>query len=53
MSQRPRGAVTIARVVIGFRFPDREAVDQTYLDLTQAGYVGQQERVAFISPAVS
>ena len=31
------------RVVIGFRLPDREAVDQTYLDLTQAGYVGQQE----------
>lgn len=31
-----------AGVVIGFRVADRDAVDQTYLDLTSAGYVGQQ-----------
>lgn len=28
--------------VIGFRLPDREIVDQTYEDLTRAGYIGQQ-----------
>jgi catechol 2,3-dioxygenase-like lactoylglutathione lyase family enzyme len=32
-----------ARVVIGFRLPDRDAVDRIYFDLTQAGYAGQQE----------
>ncbi|CAN5806791.1 VOC family protein [soil metagenome] len=31
------------RAVIGFRVSDRDAVDRTYFDLTQAGYVGQQE----------
>jgi catechol 2,3-dioxygenase-like lactoylglutathione lyase family enzyme len=31
-----------AGVVIGFRVRDREAVDQTYQGLTNAGYVGQQ-----------
>ena len=31
-----------AGVVMGFRVPDREAVDQTYQDLTDAGYAGQQ-----------
>lgn len=29
-------------VVIGFRLPTREAVDQTYGDLLASGYVGQQ-----------
>jgi len=29
-------------VVIGFRVPDREAVDRTYQDLTNTGYDGQQ-----------
>jgi catechol 2,3-dioxygenase-like lactoylglutathione lyase family enzyme len=33
---------TDAGVVIGFRLNDREAVDQTYQDLTSAGYAGQQ-----------
>ncbi len=28
--------------VIGFRLPKRELVDQTYDDLTSAGYLGQQ-----------
>jgi len=28
--------------VLGFRLNDREAVDQTYQDLTNAGYIGQQ-----------
>lgn len=32
-----------AGVVIGFRVPTREAVDQRYEDLTAAGYTGQQE----------
>jgi uncharacterized glyoxalase superfamily protein PhnB len=31
-----------SRVVIGFRLPDRDAVDRTYADLTDAGYAGQQ-----------
>ena len=30
-------------VVIGFRLPERDAVDRTYADLTAAGHVGQQE----------
>jgi uncharacterized glyoxalase superfamily protein PhnB len=30
------------RVLIGFRLPTREAVDETYSDLTAGGYVGQQ-----------
>jgi len=30
------------RAVLGFGFPTREAVDATYTELTQAGYVGQQ-----------
>jgi catechol 2,3-dioxygenase-like lactoylglutathione lyase family enzyme len=33
---------TDAGVVIGFRVADREAVDRTYQDLTNAGYAGQQ-----------
>lgn len=32
-----------AQVVVGFRLPNRDAVDRSYLDLTQAGHVGQQE----------
>lgn len=28
--------------VFGFRLPSTEAVDRTYMDLTSAGYVGQQ-----------
>jgi uncharacterized glyoxalase superfamily protein PhnB len=32
-----------AGVVIGFRVPTRDAVDQCYADLTGAGYTGQQE----------
>lgn len=32
-----------SRVVIGFRLADGEAVDRAYLELTQAGYAGQQE----------
>jgi catechol 2,3-dioxygenase-like lactoylglutathione lyase family enzyme len=35
-------AATPGRVVIGFRLPDREAVDETYGRLTGAGYRGQQ-----------
>jgi uncharacterized glyoxalase superfamily protein PhnB len=31
------------RIVIGFRFADREAVDRTYADLLAEGYAGQQE----------
>jgi catechol 2,3-dioxygenase-like lactoylglutathione lyase family enzyme len=31
------------RVVIGFKLADRDAVDRTFADLIQAGYVGQQE----------
>jgi len=31
-----------AGVVIGFRLPDRDAVDRTYEDLTSAGHAGQQ-----------
>jgi catechol 2,3-dioxygenase-like lactoylglutathione lyase family enzyme len=30
------------RAVLGFRLADRDAVDQTYADLTGAGYTGQQ-----------
>lgn len=30
------------RVVLGFHVPSREAVDVTYADLTDAGYVGLQ-----------
>jgi catechol 2,3-dioxygenase-like lactoylglutathione lyase family enzyme len=30
-------------VVMGFRLPDRDAVDAMYADLTGAGYRGQQE----------
>jgi catechol 2,3-dioxygenase-like lactoylglutathione lyase family enzyme len=30
------------RVVVGFRFPSREAVDECYADLTGAGYNGLQ-----------
>ena len=32
-----------ARVVLGFRTADRDAVDRLYADLTGAGYEGQQE----------
>ena len=32
-----------AGVVIGFRVPTREAVDERYEDLTAAGYTGQQD----------
>jgi catechol 2,3-dioxygenase-like lactoylglutathione lyase family enzyme len=35
-------SATNTGVVIGFRVADREAVDQTYQALTDAGYVGQQ-----------
>jgi catechol 2,3-dioxygenase-like lactoylglutathione lyase family enzyme len=31
-----------AGVVVGFRLPDRDAVDRTYADLTAAGHRGQQ-----------
>jgi hypothetical protein len=31
------------RVVVGFRLASRAGVDQTYDDLTRAGYLGQQE----------
>ena len=37
-----RATATPGRVVIGFRLPDREAVDETYSRLTGAGYRGQQ-----------
>lgn len=37
-----RTASAPARVVIGFRLPGREAVDETYGRLTRAGYRGQQ-----------
>ncbi len=35
----PEGA---AGIVIGFRLPSREAVDQTHEELTGAGYISQQ-----------
>jgi len=35
-------AAGAAGIVIGFRVPSRDAVDQTYEDLTSAGYGGQQ-----------
>jgi catechol 2,3-dioxygenase-like lactoylglutathione lyase family enzyme len=34
---------TGARIVVGFRFADRESVDRTYADLVAAGYPSQQE----------
>ena len=34
----PRGV----KVVMGFKFPTREAVDERYAELTGAGYVGRQ-----------
>lgn len=36
------GSAAPARVVIGFRLGEREAVDETYGRLTRAGYRGQQ-----------
>jgi catechol 2,3-dioxygenase-like lactoylglutathione lyase family enzyme len=38
-AQRPDLA---GRVVVGFRLPSRESVDQVYADLTAAGYKGLQ-----------
>jgi uncharacterized glyoxalase superfamily protein PhnB len=31
-----------SRVVLGFSFPSREAVDERYADLVGAGYAGRQ-----------
>jgi catechol 2,3-dioxygenase-like lactoylglutathione lyase family enzyme len=39
---RNGGRGASSNVVLGFALPSREAVDQTYADLTSAGHPGQQ-----------